>query len=249
MDCQRARELLWPPERLRIANTDTIAAERHLETCASCRAHFAIDDVLADAREALRETVAPNEVRKRVFEAVGRARAAAGHVKGNVRTLRGVAVASAIMAALSAAVLITRSIIRDPVSRDPSAAFVEDYMRLAVREDHITTSDAGEVRRFLLRELGTPVEPIDAPGLLITGAEVCLLEGRRGALIRYQTEQGIVSYYLLPQPGIDDRPPTAHGAQTGSGATLVTWASDEIERALVGPLPEDRLLGMARTSR
>lgn len=214
-----------------------------------CQAHFAIDDVLADAREALRETVPPREVRERVLNAVARARIRSGRVRGKLWNLRRVAVAGAVLAAVIAPVLITRSIVRDTPSREQTAAFVEDYMRLAVREDHITTTDAGEVRRFLLRELGTPVEPIAAPGLRITGAEVCLLEGRRGALIRYQTEQGIVSYYLLPQPGIEDRAPTAHSAQPGSGATLVTWASDEVERALVGPLPEGRLLGIARTSR
>jgi hypothetical protein len=246
MECGRARQLLWPPERPRIAGPEIVAAREHLEDCAACRAHFAIDGVLADVRAGLRDAVPPREVRERVFEAVARERTATADGRGRASSGRRRAVVSGFLMVTVATAAMTGVLLRRAHAPDSQAAFVEDYMRLAVREDHIVTSDSGEVQRFLLRELGAHVQPLDAPGLRITGAEVCLLDGRRGAVIRYRGAGGIVTYYLMPAAGTGDRAPAPELRRTGAGAALVTWAKDGIERALIGPLPPDSLLAMAR---
>ncbi|HUF68189.1 MAG TPA: hypothetical protein VMM79_05995 [Longimicrobiales bacterium] len=247
MDCGRARQLLWPPERPRIADHDVVAAKRHVATCDACRVHFAIDGALGDLRTGLAGAVPRREVRERVFAAVARVRsvARAGRTVDR-RSGRRVAVGALVVVAVSGLALVGSRLIDARSSTHTTAAYIEDYVRLAVREDHIVTTDAGEVRRFLLRELGTEISPLEAPGLAITGAEVCLLDGRRGAVIRYRTALGIVTYYLVPVPGIDERRPAAERASINTSTALVTWASAGIERALVGPLPQDSLLELAR---
>ncbi|MGH7502447.1 MAG: hypothetical protein ACREL7_11910 [Longimicrobiales bacterium] len=246
MECGHARQLLWPPEQPRIAGPEIVAAREHLENCAACRTHFAIDGALAEVRAGLREAVPSREIRERVFEAVARGRTASVHGSHQPWLRRRRTVVSGFLILGVAIAAVTGLVLRPGQSPNVRADFIEDYMRLAVREDHIVTADPAEVRRFLLRELGSHVQPIDAPGLRITGAEVCLLDGRRGAVIRYRSAGGIVTYYLLPAPGIDDRSPAPEHRRTGGSAALVTWAKDGIEHALVGPLPPDSLLAVAR---
>ncbi len=246
MECGRARQLLWPPERPRIADPEIVAARAHLETCTACRAHFAIDEMLADVRAGVRGAVPSSEIRERVFEAVARTRTATAHPHRRVRLRRRHTMIAGFLVAGVAIALVTGLVLRRGESPDARAEFMEDYMRLAVREDHIVTTDPAEVHRFLLREIGAHVQPLDAPGLSITGAEVCLLDGRRGAVIRYRSAGGIVTYYLLPAAGIDDRSPATERRRTAAGAALVTWSKDGIEHALVGPLPADSLLAVAR---
>jgi hypothetical protein len=50
-----------------------------------------------------------------------------------------------------------------------AAAFIADYMRRAVREDHIMTSDPRLVRQFLAHELGLPIALITLEGFDIEG--------------------------------------------------------------------------------
>ena len=242
MDCAHARSVIWPPDRPKLADADLIAAQEHVTGCVSCRAHFEIDRVLDEARKGLLADPPRREIRERVFQATARGRSARGIKRAKapkrpalVAMLGGVAVAGAVFASQ----LVTA---RSP-DRHLGAAFVDDYVRLAVREDHIVTSDSAEVRRFLLRELGTTIIPIYAPGLRIAGAEVCLLRGRRGAMIRYDTDTGPVSHYVIPRAGADDRPPELTSSPTGM--TLVTWVTNAIEHALVGPLSPADLLAMA----
>jgi hypothetical protein len=244
MECARARAAVWPPQRPRIADAELIAARAHIASCAACRAHFEIDGWLAEARQRLLGAAPEKAIRERVFEAVAEARSVRSR-EGRSRRSRVIGIG--LLAAVAAAALLTATIrlATAPGDRPLDAAFVDDYMRLAVREDHIMTTDSAEVRRFLLRELGTAIAPLTSPGFRIVGAEVCLLEGRRGAMIRYETAAGTVSYYLLPRPGATDRPPTV-GAAPAGGAALVKWVSGSVERALVGPLPVGDLLGVAR---
>lgn len=246
MDCARARALTWPPDRPRIADQDVVGARDHIASCAACRAHFEIDHLLSDVRKGLLDARPPREVRERIFQAVAELRSNRKRVRRVRRAyfIRTIAVAGL---AILGAVVIARFASPGGAQHEMDAAFVEDYNRLAVREDHIVTSDSAEVRRFLLRELGQVIAPLSAPGFRIVGAEVCLLEGQRGAMIRYETKSGTVSYYLLPEPGSVDRPPSSGPAGDG-GAALVSWVSGSVRRALVGALPARELMRLASSS-
>ena len=77
---------------------------------------------------------------------------------------------------------LDRSRSKTVAAADDPAAFVEDYLRTAVSQEHIETSDPEEIVRFLQREMGVLIRPLDREGLELARAENCLIEGRRGAV-------------------------------------------------------------------
>lgn len=246
MDCARARAVIWPPDQPKLVRANLVAAREHVDACASCRAHFEIDRMLEEARHGLLMNAAPRAIRERVFEAVARRRSGRGIDQARRRRPFALVAIALIVASLFGAGLVTYIAHNTSTDRRLETAFVDDYVRLAVREDHVVTPDTAEVRRFLMRELGRSIAPLTAPGVRIAGAEVCLLRGRRGAMISYETRAGKLSYYLVPRPGAPERPPAVSRSTSTRGTTLVTWVSDGIERALVGPQPPERLLALAR---
>ena len=123
------------------------------------------------------------------------------------------------------------------------------HLRRAVGQDHIVTDDPAEVRRFLQRELGMQLEPLHFAGMDIARAEICLLEGRRGAMIVYKKDGAEVSHYLVPREGTERRRPSISTYPGGEGEMempVVTWSTPRVEQALVGEVDSESLLEMAR---
>lgn len=254
MDCLEAREGLWPPERPKLAGDAVLKARRHLEECVACREFFLQDRALLEAYESLRGTRAPLEVRERVFDALAEARriADAPHARGTrrggrMRTRLGWSLA--VAAGLAVVALgVMRMAGPDISSSTDAGMFVEDYLRRAVGEDHLTTSNPSEVSRFLVRELGMSLTPLHVDGLELEGVEICLLEGRRGAMIMYRKNGRSVAHYLVPKEGTRSRPPVLSPRllnRPGTSPGVVTWASPSVEQALVGELSPPQLLQLA----
>lgn len=121
-------------------------------------------------------------------------------------------------------------------------------MRRAVGEDYLETSDPLHVTRFLQRELGLRFEPIRHPGLEVIRVEICLLEGRRGAMIVYEQSGVPVAHYLVPIDDAIARPPAIsehRPGEAGGAMPVVTWATPRIEQALVGEVDRQQLLELA----
>ncbi|MPZ21241.1 MAG: hypothetical protein GEV06_25590 [Luteitalea sp.] len=86
------------------------------------------------------------------------------------------------------------------------------------------------------------------PDAAFEGARLCYLDGRRGVVLRYQVDGDEVSYYVM-LAGPSYAPPPAperflRGAE--SGYQVVAWHDAGLTHALVGKLPEARLLQLAR---
>jgi len=127
--------------------------------------------------------------------------------------------------------------------------FVEDYLRRAVGQDRIASSDPNEVRRWLAREFGMSMTPLQAAGLEVQGAEICLLEGRRGAMIVYRIGGAMVSHYLVPRDGTRPSEPVVSRRASRSGVVtppIVIWSTAAVEQALVGEVGSEELLRLAR---
>jgi hypothetical protein len=262
MNCARARAILWPSDRPQLAGDDVVEARRHVEGCPSCERALTYDTGLLAAFARLRGETLPVAVRERVYDAVARARAhRSGAVTERSREHRrrryqllGAGFAAAVVVAVAAAAALRDA--HTPVGVGVKGAdvreadaFIDDYVRRAVREEHITTADVSLVARFLARELGMFVELVDMDGFEIEGAEVCLLDGHRGALVVYKRDAQILSYYVLPRRGGNPMAPvvrTASSPAGEAGATVVTWATAQAEYALVGPLSARELLDAAR---
>ena len=269
MRCPEARAILWPPEQPRLAQEAVLEARAHLASCSECTAWFRQDRVLLGAYTRLAAEGAPDEVRERVFDALARARATtrSTHRDDATESLPGppgeerpprrrrlaapFLVGSGMVAALLAALILV------PADGTPERAaagevFVEDHLRRTVGEEHILTSDPAAVRTFLARELGVTVAVLSQAGLELEGAEICLLEGERGAVIIYRMGDARISHYLVPRMEAEVRAPRLSDASSvapGGLLPVVTWSSPRVEQALVGELPADELLRIARAGR
>ncbi len=251
MDCTTAREGLWPPERPRLAGEDVIEARRHVESCPECRAYFAQDRMLLDSYDRMRSDRAPREVRERVFNELAQERAGRSHLRpGRAGWIAAAGWSAAAVTALAVGIMTLPDRSAGPADQG-GTMFVEDYLRRAVGEDHIETSDPEEVTRFLVRELGRSLTPIQAEGLVLAGAEICLLEGRRGAMILYKQDGRVISHYIVPADGARPREPQPArplaGVDGEGGPSVVTWANASTEQALVGAISPDQLLALARS--
>ena len=271
MSCDEARELLWPPEAPRLAEGRVLDARRHVESCASCRDYLAQDVRLLEALRGARQIQAPVAVRERVFDALARERAGSGPERsssrerghGNTGRLglwpRGIIASAAVL-------VVTLFMIgdryfdsgggvqeSDSAMSDVSSAFVEDFLRRAVQAEHIETSDPLEVAQFLARELGTPFgSPVDFPEFDLEGAEVCIVEGLRGAVVIYKQNGRALYHYLIPRTGGAETDPELSSAVPpdwsgeASYPSVVTWRTQDLDQALVSDLPPEELMEVAK---
>lgn len=253
MDCKEARQTVWPPERLQIADDRVAEARAHLEQCTACRDYLEQDGTLLDAYDRFRDERAPRRVRERVFDALARERAGIRDQSGATGRVRAIQ-PSWLIGAAAALILFsvggTAVTMNGRMAQEADASFVEDYLRRAVGEDNIQTSNPAEVIRFLARELGFEVDLLEMDGLRLAGAEICLVDGYRGAMIRYRAGDSDVSHYMIPKEGTVERSPSPK-AREGAvddqrSPSVVTWATPSIEQALVGELSEARLLALAQ---
>ena len=253
MNCSEARHALWPPERPRLAEAEVLEARRHVRGCPSCESYLAQDRALLAAYDRASQQRAPQILRERVFDALARERSRSlGLAPTRLVSRRwAVAVAAASVAGLLAGgfAVSLRSV---PDGLDDGGLFAEDYLRRAVSQERLVSSDAAEIGRFLTRELGRSIMPLQRAGLHLTSAEICLIEGRRGAMIQYIEDGRKISHYLIPQEGTRQRDPEPASMWSSSGGaggpSLITWATPEIEQALLGEVPEARLIELARNA-
>lgn len=269
MDCERARWGLWPPERPRLCGDEVVEARRHVQACGECRDFFEQDRKLLDALQRLRSEPAPRHVRERVFDTLARERAgvageAAEAPSGWRRWLAlgatGVATAALTALLLQPPVGTTPepegTVSTPPVERagpeEHAGLFVEDYLRRAVGQDQIVTDDPAEVVRFMARELGTPLRPLEAAGLRIERAEICLLDGRRGAMVVYRRGDRTISHYMIPRGDAEPRDPAPSPRleQVLEGMpSVVTWSRGRVEEALVADVTGPELVDLVLEGR
>lgn len=258
MNCRDVREGLWPPERPRLVGPQVERARAHIRSCRECTRWFAEDRATLDTRHSLQSVRAPLRVQAKVFEALARAReggtrsrvdamrAGASRLRKRVAAVGGLLAAGAISALIIGPRLPPDGGARAGVIGEmgSDAAFVEDYLRRAVGEDYLESSDAEEIARFLRRELGLHSNLLSLAGLVPTRVEICLLEGRRGAMVVYRLDGRRVTHYLVPKAA-EERPPRI--AREHGSLTVVTWSTDALEEALVGEMPSNELLDLARS--
>jgi hypothetical protein len=217
--------------------------------------YFAQDRRLLEALDELRARRAPLHVREKVLDTLAGERlgeSASRNVPTPARQRPlGRRAALALVSGLAAVAAVAWGLAGTAraTPRVPGAALAEDYVRRAVAEQHLVTEDPREVGEFLMRELGIQAGPLPRSELQIEGVEICLIDGRRGALIVYRLEGRRVSHYLIPRAlGPPRAPASAHSDPTGGEATIpvVAWASGAVEHALVGQFPAETLLRLAR---
>jgi anti-sigma factor RsiW len=292
MKCDRARKLLWPPERPRVAGEEVVEARRHVDGCAACQDFLSMDQELRDRLRDLPKPQAPREVRERVFEALAEERARAGKDAGRQvddgdsvhypepapsrprrpyplpfrsTVVQALGMAAALVGLfLGGWYLAERAGVLGGPADAPTAReappvegdevrFVEAFVREAVPDGRITSSDPEAVSAYLARELGMSLEPLAFEGFRLMGAEVCVLEGKRGAVLFYERNGQVLYHFVIEHDEVTASPPTPSAAtpRRWAGSTppaVVIWSAGVRDEALVGDVPGDGLLAMAQAA-
>ncbi len=269
LDCFRARRALWPPERLRVADDAVLEAQKHVDGCECCQNYFAQDPVLLEAYELLRSESAPAAVREKVFDvlahershrigATGTSKIAEPRSRIRKAAFWTLMVGTAAIGGFMASALGPVDAILDRSMPEDGSVFMDDYVRRAVSQDRIASSDPSEVSNFLMKELGISqtawrLAGLDGTGMKLSGAEVCYLNGRRGAMVIYEGEGRSLSHYLIPMEDDSAREPASSdplSVEEGSEAApaVVTWASQSLEQALIGSFSVDQLIHFVQAS-
>jgi len=264
--CVEAREALWPPERLRLASSAVLRARVHLKECRDCTEYFSQDAALLVAYDRLRQIRTPRPVRERVFDVLARERTGLPDLSPSPVGSGGSGPSRYWgwwMGAAAAALVVVAVVmgsggvggLAPGSSPETSGAIVEDYLRRAVGADHVETTDPLEIQRFLAREIGVPMAGLKHPDLIPFRAEVCLLEGKRGAMIQYRTGVAgvpggeVISHYVIPLDGATPQGPrivemAEDGGPDAMGPAVVTWSRTGGQEALIGNVDAGALLAL-----
>jgi anti-sigma factor RsiW len=245
--CGRTRRLLWPSGGPRVASPEVIDAQAHLEACPACQQFMRDMRALGDAtRDVAPREYAPAEVRRRLFTAIARARTGAQDAtSGRHRRVRWLAAAGLLLAGLAGALTADR-LLRH-ASTDPITAIVEDHAK-TLGEFRIASGDPAEVTRWLAGQVHFAVYVPVLTGAELRGARLCVLDGRRGAVVEYDVDGVAVSYFVVPygaQPA-GDATPGRFDHTRRSGYQVVSWREPGLVHAMVGNLPESRLETFAK---
>jgi anti-sigma factor RsiW len=258
VDCVEARRILWPADGLRVGDAEVEAALAHAEVCVSCSDFLEEDRRVARLiRDSVPRVRAPRELRERLYTALARERAgprASPEVGRRVR--RPWAVAAVLVAGL--ALGLAGSWLAGGSRRAPMAsAFAEDYLRRVVEQDELLTADRQQIASFFARELGVATPPPTVPEFELQRATICLMNGRRGGVVEYESRGRQLSYYIIPHAGkatVESSGVDASTIEGGSsepglsserGLGVATWWDNGHQHALVGNLPAEELKRLA----
>jgi hypothetical protein len=288
VNCDDAREILWPPERPKAADERLVAARRHVDECAECRTFLKWDLELRERLGSIVLPAAPASLRERVYQALARERAAldpedrdgGGHAdrdgggpedrdgrRADPRVaLRSRVAPFAVAVAVSAFLFVggwlafgsdlapggdgVPSSAGSPVGADQGE--VEGFVRYAVQDVYLASSDPLAVSGFIVRELALPFQPREFHGFDLLGAEICVKDWKRGAVLMYERDGALLFHYVLQVQGARAGEPTLSEATPEEwpgrpGPSAVVWSSPGTEQALVADLPAGELLTLARS--
>jgi anti-sigma factor RsiW len=244
-DCGRARRLLWPDNGPRSATPDVIAAQEHVEGCPSCAEFFEEMSRLSDdIRRSVPQTVAPLEVRDRLFKAISRARTGTGSPSRPKAAL----VAAAASAAILLLIFGIRSFSRDNPSAHRSLipVLAQEHAR-ALGEAGIRSSDPAVISRWLNGRLSFAMHVPVFSEASLRGARVLEVEKRRGVLIEYALGNDLISYFVVadylavPTESVPSLKETVW-----DGYHVVSWIEPGLLHAFVGNVSDSKLRMLAQ---
>lgn len=225
----------------------------HLDTCSDCQIFLRRDASLRRRLQALRAATTGRGFPENAREALMARIAREGETSRpdiqpapTGRSRRFPAWTEAAVAAAAAVVLLAGGLsisqsIEEPLS---DGAFAQDFIQAALPEIELNNVTVTQVAAFYEEQFGdlmSPAKLLDAP---ITRVAVCVVEGRRGAMVEYDFKGERLVYYQLPLDGGRASNDLRSGREGDLNVTR--WGDDRSEHVLVSPLPEEQLQDLAK---
>ncbi len=237
LTCAQARRVLWPGQGPRPASPDVLAAQEHVAGCAPCSAFFVEQATLGAAvRESDRRS-APDALRRRVLAMVR---------GGRQPALRKVALGVAATVLIAAGAVAIWWPDRGVSERTILSLFTAEHQRL-VAGGGISSGDPAEVTRWFAGRVDFALRIPEFAGGALLGGRLCMADGHRGAIVEYEFEGQMVSYFVLPLAVRGAPAELRHAAQ--AGYRVVWWMQDGLLHGVVGGLPAERLEQLAKWCR
>lgn len=245
--CDEIRELLWPMDRPREVVEGEEEALAHLEDCGECRAFFERDALISEVLRVEGVSArAPVDVRERVFDALARERALVPQPYRAGR--RGIAVRALPWAATAVAAVGGLALGLSRSGPGVDVAYAQDFLSRAVEADAVEMPDIQAVSALFMSELGVPVTPVVLREAPMSRAMICLIDGRRAAMVEYEMNGYTLAHYRVPlDEGRSSRPKTPGLSEEG-GVCVYRWSDGRFQHALVSDMPGDRLQAIAEAS-
>lgn len=249
MRCGQVRRLFWSAEGPLPFDSAVAQAQSHLEDCESCREF--VEEMRAFPRRLrtkLPNQPMPVDARERLFTALARERSLY-EPKRRLERVRSLATAGVVAAAVATLLWIAYfEVWWDDEPGLPVPAAAEDHMR-AQHEETIETSDPKAIARWLRSRVAFHVHVPEFEGNRVTGARLCFLDGRRGAVLTYEVDGRPLSFYVMPDDGSRELGvnSSAFRRDVRAGYNVVTWRQSGLSYALIGEHSQRRLAGLAES--
>lgn len=252
--CEQMLERLWPlTDPGESDSPERVAAREHLQQCGACQAFFRRDANLGRRIRDLRTTgvsALPEACRDALhLQLLGADESASdpdvrpirsGHRRRWPAWTESVVAAAAAIALVAGGLIISRSIERPP----SDGAFAKDFMHAELPEIQSGNLTVTQVAAFYEQQFGDQMAParlLDAP---IKRVAVCIIDGRRGAMVEYDFAGERLVYYQIPLDGALPGNDLRMGRE--GSLNVARWVVDRSEHVLVSALPVENLEELAR---
>lgn len=244
--CEQALERLWPlTEPGGIDSPELAAARDHLQRCSDCQAFFRRDATLGRRLRDLRtaRTIELPEACRAALRMQLMGDADATDSDPDVKSIRSIrsqrwrawSAAAAAIALLAGGLMISRSI-ETPLSDE---AFTADFMLAglpAIESGDLTPT---QVMAFYAEQFGDRMDPARMLDARVTRVAVCIVGGRRGAMVEYELGGERLVYYQIPVGNGRAASDLRIGRE--DGLNVARWGDDRSEHVLVSALPIENL--------
>jgi anti-sigma factor RsiW len=202
------------------------ALERHMQSCASCRAaHEAQSALSAVVRESADRFSASEALRSRVRTTLAEAAVSApasAHLPRRFWTWLGAGSAAAgmVMLAASLVLFLTMPSAQDRLREELVAAHIRSLMA-----DHLAdvqSSDRHTVKPWFNGriDLSPPVADLSSDGYPLIGGRLDYLDQRPVAALVYRHRQHVINLFVWPEPGVEASSPRLTERQ---GYNVLHW--------------------------
>lgn len=243
--CEETRLALWPEPGPRRPSAEVCEAFDHYTQCEACQKFFALQRELKERlKRAGQATVAPRELRERVYAALTATRVAEVSRRRRRTALWALAGAAAAMAGW---LLFHRPA---PSAERMAQPFVEELLR-EMPEGIVSELDPRNLARWFAERLGHAVPVLEIPGAQLVGGRIAYIDGVRSAALHYRSWGMPLIYFVVPGTSLMGREIAEEEVVTLSsrGFEVVVWREPGAVHAVAAPLERSELVAIAQECR